>query len=156
MVRLAGHCRSLLEDIGADPQRRISGLSLLTEAERRQLEVEWNATARPFTLEQCFPQLFEAQVEYTPDAVAVLFDEPGVRGQGSGVRGQGTTPLPPPAGRGAEGSAQTRSQESGVRSQELAFLAPNPQSPIPNPQSPTPDTQHPTPNTQSLTYAELN
>src|SRR5205085_2193053 len=40
-------------------------------------------------------------------------------------------------------------KESGVRSQESEFLAPNRQ-------SRTPNTQHPTPNTQHLTYDELD
>src|SRR5207247_65025 len=41
---LLGHFRTLLEGIAADPSRRLANLPLLTEAERRQLLVEWNAT----------------------------------------------------------------------------------------------------------------
>jgi non-ribosomal peptide synthetase component F len=50
----------------------LSTLPLLTEQERRQVLVEWNATETEYPLEQCFHQLFEAQVERTPDVVAVI------------------------------------------------------------------------------------
>jgi amino acid adenylation domain-containing protein len=46
----------------------------LTEAERYQLLVEWNATQAAYPRDKCFHQLFEAQVERTPDAVAVVLE----------------------------------------------------------------------------------
>jgi non-ribosomal peptide synthetase component F len=49
-------------------------LPLLTEAERRQLLVEWNATQTTYPKEGSIPQLFERQVEYTPEAVALVFE----------------------------------------------------------------------------------
>src|SRR5262249_18966295 len=42
--RLLGHFRNLLEIAVADPARRLSELPLLSDAERRQILVEWNAT----------------------------------------------------------------------------------------------------------------
>ncbi len=48
---------------------------LLEEAERRKVLVEWNDTAHDFPSDKCFHQLFEAQVEQTPDAEAVVFGE---------------------------------------------------------------------------------
>ena len=50
-------------------------LSRLTERERRQLLVEWNDTAADYPRDQCIHQLFEEQVERTPDAVAVVFED---------------------------------------------------------------------------------
>src|SRR5262249_39768676 len=70
--RLAGHLQILLESIAADPDRRIEELPLLTEVERRQLLVEWNDTALDYPKDQCLHHLIEAQVERTPDAVAVV------------------------------------------------------------------------------------
>ena len=55
------------------PEQRLSELPLLTPAERHQLLVEWNDTETPVT-SQCVHQLFEAQVERTPAAVAVVCD----------------------------------------------------------------------------------
>lgn len=73
--RLLGHFRSLLEDLMDHPERRISQLSLLTREERQRTLVEWNATATDYPKECCLPELFEAQVARTPDAVALVFDE---------------------------------------------------------------------------------
>jgi amino acid adenylation domain-containing protein len=47
--------------------------SVLTGAERHQVLVEWNRTERAYPREKCVHQLFEEQVERTPDAVAVVF-----------------------------------------------------------------------------------
>lgn len=70
--RMVGHWQTLLEGIAADPERRLSELPLLRETERHQLLVEWNATSAEYPRNMCIHQIFEAQVERTPDAVAVL------------------------------------------------------------------------------------
>ena len=73
--RIAGHWQTLLEGIVADPERHLSELPLLTEAERHQLLVEWNATQADYPMDRSIHQLFEAQVERTPEAEAVVFEE---------------------------------------------------------------------------------
>ncbi|RMF31802.1 MAG: amino acid adenylation domain-containing protein, partial [Chloroflexi bacterium] len=70
--RMLDHFQTLLEAIAADPDRPIAELPLLTEAERRQLLVEWNDTATDHPQDLCVHQLFEAQAERTPDAIAVV------------------------------------------------------------------------------------
>ena len=72
--RMIGHFQTLLEGIIADPDQPISSLPLLTGAERHQLLVEWNATQANFLEGCCLHELFEAQVERTADAVAVVFE----------------------------------------------------------------------------------
>ncbi|HJX27966.1 MAG TPA: amino acid adenylation domain-containing protein, partial [Thermoanaerobaculia bacterium] len=72
--RLLGHYRTLLQSAMEEPQRRISELPLLSVAERRQLLEEWNDTATAFPPERCLHELFEEQVERSPDALAVVFD----------------------------------------------------------------------------------
>ena len=57
------------------PDERISELPLLTETETRQLLVEWNATDREYPEQRCIHELFEAQAEQTPDAVAIVFGD---------------------------------------------------------------------------------
>jgi amino acid adenylation domain-containing protein len=72
---MAGHYVRLLEEIVKDPSRRISELELLSEAERRQVVVEWNATAVSYPRDASVVSLFEEQVGKTPDAVAVVCGE---------------------------------------------------------------------------------
>ena len=52
----------------------IEQLPVLAEPERRQLLVEWNATEVAYPSTRCLHQLFEEQVEKTPDAVAVAHE----------------------------------------------------------------------------------
>jgi amino acid adenylation domain-containing protein len=68
--RMLGHYQTLLASIVADPDRPIGSLQILTEAERQQLLVEWNDTQTGYQGDPCVHQLFEAQVERTPDAIA--------------------------------------------------------------------------------------
>jgi natural product biosynthesis luciferase-like monooxygenase protein/amino acid adenylation domain-containing protein len=88
MVRMAGHLQRLLQGMVAHPNQHIAELPLLTEAERCQVLVEWNATgtgdwgqrAAPgsFNIHHsalsvaCIHQLFEAQAARTPDALAIV------------------------------------------------------------------------------------
>ncbi|MEH2050562.1 amino acid adenylation domain-containing protein [Nostoc sp.] len=72
--RMTGHFLTLLEAIVANPSERISQLPILTPSEQQQLLVEWNDTQVNYPIDKCIHQLFEEQVERTPDAVAVVFE----------------------------------------------------------------------------------
>ncbi len=72
--RMLGHFQTLLAGITAHPEQPLAELPLLTEAERDQLLVEWNDTAADQPRDQNICRLFEAQVEQTPDAAAVVLD----------------------------------------------------------------------------------
>lgn len=74
IARMAVHFEKLLEGIVAEPDRPIAELPLLTEVERRLSLVEWNATTSGFPNNSCIHELFEAQAEKTPDAIALEFD----------------------------------------------------------------------------------
>ena len=52
-----------------------SDLPVLTEPEKHQLLVEWNEPKRDYPKDKCLHQLFEEQVERTPDAIALVFDD---------------------------------------------------------------------------------
>jgi amino acid adenylation domain-containing protein len=69
--RLIGHFQTLLSGIVANPEQRLSKLPLLSEAERHQLLVAWNDTAAEYPDSASIAQLFVAQAEKTPAAVAV-------------------------------------------------------------------------------------
>ncbi|MGZ8172154.1 MULTISPECIES: amino acid adenylation domain-containing protein [Methylobacter] len=75
IARLAEHYLILLQGIVDRPDRRLSELPLLTQAERQQILIEFNATAVVYPHEYLIQQLFERQVENTPDAVAVVFED---------------------------------------------------------------------------------
>jgi len=72
--RMTGHFVTLLEGIAAGADQRVSQLPLLTESERHQLLVAWNDTAVDYP-DRCVHQLFEQQVDRTPDAVAVVSED---------------------------------------------------------------------------------
>jgi amino acid adenylation domain-containing protein len=74
IARMARHFQTLLEAIAANPIQPISQLPLLTETECHQLLVEWNNTFAEFPQDKCIHQLFEEQVERSPDAVALVFE----------------------------------------------------------------------------------
>lgn len=74
IARMSAHFQRLLQSIVADPGQRISQLSMLTDAELHQLVVEWNATKSDYPNDTCIHELFEEQVERTPEAVAVVFE----------------------------------------------------------------------------------
>ena len=73
--RMLGHLQTVLEHFAAHPSHKLAAVPLLTHAERRQLLSEWNDTARDYPQNVCLHELFEAQVERTPDAVAVVYEE---------------------------------------------------------------------------------
>ena len=73
--RMLGHLQTGLENLIANPDQCISTLPLLKEPERHQLLVEWNDTKTDFPFDKCIHQLFEEQVERSPDAIAVVFEE---------------------------------------------------------------------------------
>jgi aspartate racemase len=75
ITRMLGHFQVLLEGIVANPEQCLSDLPLLTPAEQHQLLVEWNNTQTDYPNNTCIHQLFEAQVERTPNAVAVVFED---------------------------------------------------------------------------------
>jgi aspartate racemase len=75
ITRIATQFQILLEGIVRAPDRRISELPLLPEAERHQLLVAWNASKKDYPKEQCIHQLFECQAAKAPESTAVTFDE---------------------------------------------------------------------------------
>ncbi|HEX9936892.1 MAG TPA: amino acid adenylation domain-containing protein, partial [Longimicrobium sp.] len=74
IVRLLGHLERVLEQVAADADVRLSRLELLGEAERREVVEEWNRTEAEVPRDACVHELFEAQVERTPGAVALVYE----------------------------------------------------------------------------------
>ena len=68
--RMARHWQALLQAVCADARQRIAELPLLDAAEREQMR-DWNASETQWPQRQCLAQLIEAQVQATPEAVAL-------------------------------------------------------------------------------------
>src|SRR4029077_9062696 len=75
MRRMAGHFRTLIEAVAANPDARISELPLLDNAERNRILLQWKDTHRDYSRDVRLHELIEAQVERTPDATAVVFED---------------------------------------------------------------------------------
>src|SRR6266571_357082 len=74
ITRLLGHLRRLLEGIVTNPMESVGGLPMLTEAECNELTIDWNTTTADVPNRRTVHGWIEAQVERTPDAVAVTFE----------------------------------------------------------------------------------
>ncbi|MEA5581860.1 amino acid adenylation domain-containing protein [Nodularia harveyana UHCC-0300] len=75
ITQMAGHFQNLLNAIATHPQQAIADLPLLTPSERHQILVEWNQTQAEYPTDVCLHQLFEAQVQRTPNHIAVIGEE---------------------------------------------------------------------------------
>ncbi|HEX2187603.1 MAG TPA: amino acid adenylation domain-containing protein, partial [Longimicrobiaceae bacterium] len=75
IVRMLEHLERVLEQVAGDADLPLPAMALLGEAERRQLLEAWNRTEAGYPAERCVHELFEAQVERTPEAVAVVCGE---------------------------------------------------------------------------------
>ena len=74
IARMLGHLETLLGGIVTNSDRTIAKLPLLTAAEQHQMLVEWNNTQQDYP-QDCIHQLFEQQVQRTPEAVALVFGQ---------------------------------------------------------------------------------
>ncbi|WP_420127104.1 non-ribosomal peptide synthase/polyketide synthase [Longimicrobium sp.] len=65
----------LIEALENAPERTLETIEVLPQTERALVLEAWNRTDAEVPADLCIHQLFEAQVERTPDAVAVSFEE---------------------------------------------------------------------------------
>ena len=72
---LLEHYENLLRGVVADPDCRVFDLPLLSPAERRHVLLKWNNTREDYPHAGCAPRLIEEQVDETPDAIAVRFQD---------------------------------------------------------------------------------
>jgi len=78
ITRLAGHLLTLLEGFIATPALPLKSLPMLTEAECQHMLVAWNDTATDTGYSgQCIHRRFERQAAQAPEAIAVVYPEPG-------------------------------------------------------------------------------
>ncbi len=73
--RMLGHYGRLLEAVTENPQLPLAEIPILTVPERQLILQEWNTTDRNYSADKCIHHLFEEQVQKTPDATAVVFED---------------------------------------------------------------------------------
>ena len=64
----------LVEALEQAPHTPLSRIEVLPSSERHQLLEQWNDTAVEYPQDRCIHELFEEQVERTPQAVAVTYE----------------------------------------------------------------------------------
>ncbi|MCV9934567.1 amino acid adenylation domain-containing protein [Flavobacterium sp. LS1R47] len=74
IVRLTDHYVHLLEELTKAPNKAYNEISLLTSVEYNQLVYNWNATEKEYPKDKTIQELFEEQVEKTPNNVAIVFE----------------------------------------------------------------------------------
>jgi amino acid adenylation domain-containing protein/thioester reductase-like protein len=72
--RYLGYFHRLLEGMTSNDAQVVDGIDLLDGAERHHLLYEWNDTQVEFSGSECIHELFQAQVERTPEAEAVVYE----------------------------------------------------------------------------------
>ncbi len=72
IAHFAASYSSLLEAIAEDADRSVWDLPLVSEAEREEQLVAWNATSHAYASDRCIHELFEEQACAHADAVAVV------------------------------------------------------------------------------------
>ena len=74
VAKIAEHFQNLLAAILENPQTPVGKLPMLSDGEKQQILVEWNDTKTDYDLSRSLHQLFEAQVEKTPEELAAIFE----------------------------------------------------------------------------------
>ncbi|AEG01889.1 non-ribosomal peptide synthetase [Methylomonas methanica] len=67
--------KAIIEALTVNPNLPMFAISVVAEDEERQILKDWNATKVVYPQGRCIHQLFEAQVEQTPDAIALTFED---------------------------------------------------------------------------------
>jgi amino acid adenylation domain-containing protein len=75
VAQLMSHFQTLLENLVANPEQKISLLPLLTVAERQRVLVDWNDTKTDYPAHKSIQELFEEQVRNAPERVALICDQ---------------------------------------------------------------------------------
>ncbi len=73
--KIEGHFTQIAESVVEDAEVKISEVEILTEEERQQILIDFNNTAVDYTNDKAIYQLFEEQVERSPDSIALMYED---------------------------------------------------------------------------------
>lgn len=75
IIQIINNLKTLLENLATNFNKPLWQLSPLTEKEQKKILVDWNKTQSPYPKDKCIQHLFEEQVNQTPQAIAVEFED---------------------------------------------------------------------------------
>ncbi len=75
IARMISCFQILLESVAADADQHISKLALLAATQRQELLTEYNQTDEAYLCDRLIHQLFEAEAESSPDALALVYEK---------------------------------------------------------------------------------
>ncbi|MEO0835372.1 MAG: amino acid adenylation domain-containing protein, partial [Cyanobacteria bacterium J06642_3] len=75
ITSIAQQFQTLLEDTVHNPETRIDRLTILPVGDRQKIFQEFNQTEADYPQNKCIQQLFETQVQKTPNDIAIIFEE---------------------------------------------------------------------------------
>ncbi|MCP4157118.1 MAG: amino acid adenylation domain-containing protein, partial [bacterium] len=70
--RIATNFKGIMQTISTEPGQKISGIEIITEEEKKQILYEFNDTAAGYPRDKTIHELFEEQVEKTPDNIGIV------------------------------------------------------------------------------------
>ncbi|KAK3806970.1 MAG: Non-ribosomal peptide synthetase module [Benniella sp.] len=73
--RHAGYLLATLKTIAKNPTQPVATIDIFSPEERRLILETWNETSEVYPDHLCFHQLFELQVDKTPDATAIVYED---------------------------------------------------------------------------------
>ncbi|MBI0421292.1 amino acid adenylation domain-containing protein [Acinetobacter sp. ACIN00229] len=73
--RMLKHYHFLIKEIINNPSLKLESLPLLTELEQQEILIDWNNTEVKYPRDKNICELFEEQVQKTPDDIAVVFGD---------------------------------------------------------------------------------
>jgi amino acid adenylation domain-containing protein len=73
--RMLDHLANLMHSIASNPGQHLSELNMLSDAERQQLLVDFNATTAEYPADHLIHQLFEEHAAAHPEATALVYED---------------------------------------------------------------------------------
>jgi amino acid adenylation domain-containing protein/non-ribosomal peptide synthase protein (TIGR01720 family) len=81
IVRFISFYKKIISSILNNPDQKISQIEIIPEQEKKQILFDFNDTDAEYPQNKTIPELFEKQVERTPDNIAVVGNEEGWKGR---------------------------------------------------------------------------
>ncbi|HEX2924724.1 MAG TPA: amino acid adenylation domain-containing protein [Ruminiclostridium sp.] len=73
--KLAGHFINILYSVSSNPDIKLGDIDVLSDDDKKQLLYEFNDTGADYPKTKTIHQIFEEQVEKTPDNIALVFED---------------------------------------------------------------------------------